>query len=44
MEEINFNNKQLVFIDIETSSVKPDAEILEIAGLITDSDFNILEG
>ncbi len=43
MEEINFNNKQLVFIDIETSSVKPDAEILEIAGLITDSDFNILE-
>ena len=43
MVKIDLNNAEIVFIDIETSSLKPDADILEIAGLITDKNLEIQE-
>lgn len=41
--KIDLNNSEIVFLDIETSSLKPDAEILEIAGLITNKNLEIIE-
>ncbi len=41
--KIDLNNSEIVFLDIETSSLKPDADILEIAGLITDKNLEIKE-
>ncbi len=41
--KIDLNNSELVFLDIETSSLKPDCEILAIGGLITDKNLNIKE-
>lgn len=43
MPKIDLNNAELVFIDIETSSLNPDADILEIAGLIVDKNLEIKE-
>ncbi|GIW65170.1 MAG: hypothetical protein KatS3mg093_149 [Candidatus Parcubacteria bacterium] len=43
MAKIDLNNAEIVFIDIETSSLKPDAEILEIGGLIVDKNLTIKE-
>lgn len=43
MPKIDLNNSEIVFIDIETSSLKPDADILEIGGLIVDKDLKIKE-
>ncbi len=36
-------SKTYTFLDLETSSPQFDADILQIAGLITDNNFNILE-
>ncbi len=41
--KIDFNDSEIVFLDIETSSLKPDADILEIGGLITDKNLKIKE-
>jgi len=43
MNKFNLNQKEIVFLDIETSSLKPDADILEIGGLITDCELKIKE-
>lgn len=40
---IDLNNIEIVFLDIETSSLKPDANILEIGGLIVDKNLDIKE-
>lgn len=43
MVKIDLNNAEIVFLDIETSSTKFDADILEIAGLIVDKNLEIKE-
>ncbi len=43
MVKIDLNNAEVVFLDIETSSTKFDAEILEIAGLIVDKNLAVKE-
>lgn len=43
MSKIDLNNSEIVFVDIETSSLKPDADILEIGGLIVNKDLKIKE-
>lgn len=43
MPKIDLNNSEIVFLDIETSSLKPDADILEIGGLIVDQSLKIKE-
>lgn len=43
MVKIDLNNAEIAFVDLETSSLKPDAEILEIAGLILDKNLEIKE-
>jgi ribonuclease HI len=43
MPKIDLNNAEIVFLDLETSSLKPNAEILEIGGLIVDKNLKIKE-
>jgi ribonuclease HI len=41
--KIDLSDIEIVFLDLETSSLKPDADILAIGGLITDKDLKIKE-
>jgi DNA polymerase III epsilon subunit-like protein len=43
MKNFAIEQKDIIFLDIETSSLRPDADILEIGGLITDSELKIKE-
>ncbi|MCS7200638.1 MAG: exonuclease domain-containing protein [Patescibacteria group bacterium] len=43
MGKIDLNNADIVFLDIETSSLRPDADILAIGGLIVDQNMNLKE-
>ncbi len=43
MPKIDLNNAEIVFLDLETTSTKFDAEIIEIAGLIVDRNLEIKE-
>lgn len=43
MPKIDLNNAEVAFVDIETGSFKPDADILEIGGVLTNKNLEIVE-